>query len=208
MLSKDRLVSITGLAFTLGLVLGFGASIEVHPADVVSDNLTVTQTTFVTEQSATSSITVMDEAVARAKLFEGYRSQVYTFRGECHIGYGHLTSCGNTDVMTHDSASQLLQRDMRSIQGELMQALGFYKDLPPAAQVVLLDMGFNMGLTNLLEFEDMLGHMELGEWWSAISEIENSLYWEQVNTRAAANTMLLWDLVQEERYYDNQRTVF
>lgn len=198
---RDKLVSLTGLVFTLGLLLGVAASVEVHPADVV-------QTTFVTERSVTSHAPIMDTAMSRASIFEGFEPEVYTFRGECHIGYGHRTSCSNTDVMTPASALQLLEADMRGIQGELMQALTFYNSLPYNAKAVLLDMGFNMGLTNLLEFEDMLGHMELGEWWSAISEIENSLYWEQVNTRAAANTMLLWGLVQEERYYDNQRTMF
>lgn len=201
-------MSITGLAFVLGLALGAGASVEVHPADVVSDNLTVTQTTFVIEQSAPSHVNVIDDALARATIFEGFEAEVYTFRGDCHIGYGHRTSCSNTDVMTRESAAQLLQGDMRSIQGELMQALSFYNNLHPNAKVVLLDMGLNMGLTNLLEFEDMLGHLEMGNWWGAVLAIEDSLYFDQVNNRAMANIDMLFILAQEEHEYVNTRVVF
>ena len=204
---KDSVVSLTGLAFALGLTFGVLASTEVQPADVGSDNLTVNPT-FVTEQSVTSHVNIMDNALSRATLFEGFRAEVYTFRGECHIGYGHRTSCSNTDVMTHQSAAQLLQADMRSIQGELMQALSFYNNLHPNAKVVLLDMGLNMGLTNLLEFETMLGHLEMGNWWEAILALEDSVYFEQVNNRAMANIDMLFILVQEEQAIVNSRRVF
>ena len=209
MLSRDRLMSITGLAFVLGLALGAGASVEVHPADVVSDNLTVTQTTFVTERSVPSNADIMDTAMSRATLFEGFEPRVYTFRGVCHIGYGHNTSCSNRDVMTPASALQLLQAEMSLIQGELMQALPFYNNLHYKARAVLLDMGFNMGLTNLLKFERMLGHMESGNWWWAMMEIENSLYWDQVNSRADANIHLLFEILEdEETMYEPIYTVF
>lgn len=198
---KDKVISLTGLAFALGLTFGVLASTEVQPADVVNP-------TFVTEQSVTSHVNIMDNALSRATLFEGFRAEVYTFRGECHIGYGHRTSCSNTDVMTHQSAAQLLQADMSSIQGELMQALSFYNNLHPNAKVVLLDMGLNMGLTNLLEFETMLGHLEMGNWWEAILAIEDSVYFEQVNNRAMANIDMLFILVQEEQAIVNSRRVF
>ena len=188
---------MTGLAFTLGLFLGVSASVEGQLADVVSDDVIITHT-FVTEQSVTSHINIMDTAMSRATLFEGFRAEVYTFRGDCAIGYGHSTSCSNTDVMTLASALQLLQADMSSIQGELMQALPFYNNLPYKARAVLLDMGFNMGLTSLLKFDRMLGHMEAGNWWWAMMEIENSLYWDQVNNRANANVYMLFEILEDE----------
>lgn len=206
-MKRDKAVSLTGLAFTLGLTLGVVASGEVNQPDAGSGSFAVAQTAFVTEQSGTSYVNVMDHALARAILFEGFEPEVYTFRGECHIGYGHRTSCNNTDVMTREGAVSLLQADMSLIQGELIQALGFYSKLPPNAQLVLLDMGFNMGLTNLLEFEDMLGYLELGEWWKAMSEIEDSLYWEQVNNRANANINLLFEVLDEEEgFYEPSNT--
>ena len=201
-MKKDKLVSLAGLTLTLGFTLGVLLSPVVTPAEI-------TQIPIKEVHTPTYTANVMDTAMSRATLFEGFESEVYTFRGECHIGYGHRTSCSNTDVMTPASALQLLQADMSGVQGELMQALSFYSSLPPAAKTVLLDMGLNMGLTNLLEFENMLGHMELGNWWGAMMEIEDSLYYTQVEVRANANIELLFELLQEEeQMYEPDYTVF
>lgn len=185
---QEEVGVLTLLTFVLGLAFGLGASIEINPPEVV-DN-----TTYIVIQED-DVVDVMGVSLDRAKVFEGFEEEVYELRGHCHIGYGTLTDCNNTEILTEELASDQLYEHMKVVEGELIEALGFYEELPVEAKVVLLDMGYNMGVPNLLTFESMLGYMETGYWWHAMLELEDSLYSLQVPDRASANADVLYTLV-------------
>jgi GH24 family phage-related lysozyme (muramidase) len=181
-------------AFVSGLAFGLGAGIEfVHEEVVIQPTPIVLEYEIKVQPSQ-----IMEIAIERAEVFEGFEAEVYELFGMCHIGYGHLTYCGNPDIHTVETASELLYSDMSAVKREVMQALSFYDELPSNAQVVLMDMGLNMGVPSLLKFEDMLGNMETGNWFGAVLAIEDSLYFNQVNNRAEQNIDLLWMLAEQE----------
>ena len=190
---SSNTLGIAVVSMALGLAFGLGYSLEIKPKDVIQE-VTVIEQTIVVEQA----VNVKEVSLDRAKQFEGYEAEVYELRGKCHIGYGHLTDCSNGANLDEVEAYKLLYEDMSVVEKELKQSLSFYDKLPPNAKVVLMDMGLNMGVPSLLKFDKMLGNMELGKWWDAMMEIEDSVYYTQVNSRAESNIDLLFIILEEE----------
>jgi hypothetical protein len=182
------------LSFALGLAFGLGAGLEIKPADIVYKEVPATELQHVAHPSP------IGESIERAKLFEGFAKEVYEFRGDCHIGYGHITDCNNPSVVTQEQAEYRLYQDMLIVETALEERLAFYDELHPNAKLVLLDMGLNMGVTGLFKFDRMLYAMDNGLWWDVIMEIEDSLYFEQVNSRALDNTDMIYIIYQETQY--------
>lgn len=196
-MKRSNELGIAIVCLALGAAMGIGSSLEINPP-VVYEEITIIEHNITVEQP----VNVKEVSLDRAKQFEGYEAEVYELRGECHIGYGHLTDCSNGANLTEIEAYKLLYDDMSVVEKELKQSLSFYDKLPPNAKVVLMDMGLNMGVPSLLKFERMLGNMELGKWWDAMMEIEDSVYYTQVNSRAESNIDLLFTILEEEEARD------
>lgn len=104
-----------------------------------------------------------------------------TKKGKLSIAVGrNLDDVG----ITENEARYLLENDLGRIRLELDQLLPWWRDLDPVRQMVLQDMGFNLGLNGLLGFKLFLGYLKAGEYLEAADEMLQSQWADQVGTRA------------------------
>lgn len=197
MLNKSmspKLFLMLATAFAIGFYIGAPGGKDVPVIEEVQHAVT-----YEVEQPASyveREDPALGIALRRAKEFEGFSHTPYLLYGQWHIGYGHsISSPEYYPHVTREAAEELLISDMKTVERELVGSLSFYRDLPLAARMVLLDMGYNMGVPRLLGFTYMLYAMQEGNWEDAAHEMIDSLYYEQVTRRASNNVMLILDLV-------------
>lgn len=91
--------------------------------------------------------------------------------GKLTIGYGrNLQDRGITTL----EADFLLERDLLDTKLELEDSIKFFHKLDDIRQNVLIEMAYNMGLPNLLEFKNTLKFMEKGDFINASIEMLDS----------------------------------
>lgn len=103
-------------------------------------------------------------------------------RGVPTIGYGrNLRDNG----ISEEEADFLLRNDEREIDDAITTALPWTTDLADSPRFsVLVNMAFNMGIAGLLQFKQMLAHVEAGEWAAAADAMLDSEWASQVGARA------------------------
>lgn len=125
-----------------------------------------------------------------AKEHEGFRDKPYRCpAGKLTIWYGH-----NLMDNVKETAEVVLDADLERAVFDLQTVLpnSAYSDvtftafdeMPDFAKFVLIDMCFNMGVTRLLGFKNMLAAMVHGDWQRAADEIVDSDYYKQVGNRS------------------------
>ena len=121
---------------------------------------------------------------------EGNRLKPYADTvGKMTIGVGrNLTDVGISEI----ESFILLDNDIRKAENDLYSTLPWTYGLDEARKVVLLNMTFNMGISGLLKFKNLLIAVQLGSWEKASDEMLDSLWAKQVGKRAAelSNIML------------------
>ena len=101
--------------------------------------------------------------------------------GKLTIGVGrNLEDNG----ITREEAYYLLRNDLDTCHRQLSLTIPFYDRLPSDKKEILLNMGFNMGLTRLQGFKRMLAAMAVNDWDEAAHEMANSAWARQVGGRA------------------------
>jgi lysozyme len=113
---------------------------------------------------------------------EGFRSLPYRdIRGVLTIGYGrNLDSKG----ISQDEALVLLDDDIQDCLKDLLHILPEFSKQDDARQVVLIDMCFNMGIDNLMQFREMISALHVGDYALASKAMLDSLWAKQVGARA------------------------
>ena len=211
--SEFRLVQLAaaclmGLALGLGLGSGLISSTPPAPIQEITEDATKHEEVGSSQEDIRSEdegeISVIEESVKRAETFEGFEGEVYKLNDLCHIGYGHLTECDNPAILSMTEANELLYSDLVATYDKLDAVIQDFDEVHPNIQVVLLDMGLNMGVAGLLKFEDMFAAFADNDLWGAIMAIEDSLYYEQVNSRAEANIDMLYVLLELQQEAINQ----
>lgn len=211
--SEFRLVQLAaaclmGLALGLGLGSGLISSTPPAPIQEITEDEIIHEAVVSSQKNMHSEVgdgvRVIEESVKRAETFEGFEGEVYKLNGLCHIGYGHLTDCSNPAILSQTEANELLYSDLVATYDQLDAVIQDFDKVHPNIQVVLLDMGLNMGVAGLLKFEDMFAAFADNDIWGAMMAIEDSLYFEQVNSRAEANIDLLYVLLQQQQEAANQ----
>jgi lysozyme len=114
-----------------------------------------------------------DEGVRRT----GYRDSV----GVLTIGVGHNLSRPLSD----QAIDQILADDVRSTEADLVAALPWVTTLSGPRQGVLVAMAFNLGVSGLLEFRQMLAAIQAENWEQAADAMRDSKWAEQVGARAS-----------------------
>ena len=113
---------------------------------------------------------------------EGIKLRLYkdTF-GNLTIGVGR-----NLDArgITTDEAMYLLRGDITVAFSELHRKANWWKDIPREAQRGLLNMCFNLGWPRLKKFKKMLAALQAHDYQNAADEARNSLWYNQVGSRA------------------------
>lgn len=113
---------------------------------------------------------------------EGVRLKPYTDTvGKLTIGVGrNLTDDGISEA----EADSMLHNDVADTENMLTAHFLFYSSLDSVRQGVLLNMAFNMGVTKLAGFTQMLRAVASGDWDTAAKEMMNSKWAEEVGDRA------------------------
>lgn len=100
------------------------------------------------------------------------------------IGVGHT---GN-DVhegwtISHEQALEFLYNDLVSRENLLVEYLPLYLKLDDARRSVLLGMAFNMGVSGVIGFHDMINYLTIGNYTLAAQEMGRSKWSKQVPSR-------------------------
>lgn len=131
--------------------------------------------------------------LAQLKRHEGLRLEAYKdTEGVLTIGWGHNCEASPVDgvkvegdVIRRADADTLLTADLLLISTELDRALPWWRELDEPRQGVILNMGFNLGVSGLLGFRRALGAMKIGDYARAGTEMLDSRWAGQVRGRAA-----------------------
>lgn len=109
---------------------------------------------------------------------------------ECSQGYVSIGIGRNleTNGITEEEAHILLNNDVNNVIIKLDTHWPVYKTFPEEAQMVVIDLVFNMGINTWLAFRKTRAYMELGEWEKAGDELLDSRYAKQVGRRAIFNS--------------------
>lgn len=123
------------------------------------------------------------------KEYEGFSRLVY----ECTSGYATIGYGRNVEQVgiSKEEADIMLNNDIAQCLKELRGIMNRFDDLPDKAQLVLVDMCYNLGLSKLLNFENMLDAIDAGNWQKASEELLDSRYAKQVKRRARINASYL-----------------
>jgi lysozyme len=113
---------------------------------------------------------------------EGFRLKPYRCSaGRLTIGVGrNLDDVG----VTEQEALSLLENDVDRVTSELDRYMPWWKNLDDARREALADMCFNLGLTGLMKFREMLAALEAGDYAKAAEEMLDSRWASQVGGRA------------------------
>lgn len=130
-----------------------------------------------------------DLATARCKVNEGFRSAKYTdSRGFLTIGYGFNVDAGISEFC----AASLLEAQLAQDEAEL-SGFPWYQQADTVRRSVLLELMFNMGLTKLQGFHNMLAAVDRQDWETAAAELKSSAWFGQVGQRGPQLVRLLHD---------------
>jgi lysozyme len=116
---------------------------------------------------------IVNRALENIKLLEGYRKNMYKCpAGANSIGYGFNLDKG----MSEAEAEALAWVGLMTCYNGLIQTYAIFTELPEVVQEVLLDMGYNMGLSKLLGFKRMWLALYERDYLAASLEILDSKY--------------------------------
>lgn len=97
------------------------------------------------------------------------------------IGVGrNLSDSG----ISEDEAYYLLNHDVQRVSRELDQSLPWWRELSEVRRNVMVSMAFNLGITGLLGFREMLSAVEDGDYSGAARHMLGSRWAAQVGRRA------------------------
>ena len=116
------------------------------------------------------------------ELDEGLRLHPYEDTvGKLTIGIGrNLDDVG----ISEEEARHMLGNDIKWVVEELDRTMPWWRTMPEPAQRALANMAFNLGLTRLRRFKNMLTALQAGDYRKAADEALDSLWAKQVKGRA------------------------
>ena len=134
-------------------------------------------------EKAKSRLSPLDTVMSRLKAEEGFRALPYRdSEGVLTIGYGTNLDIG---ITRREGAYLLSERaNIKAIRFAHMWKP--YRDMPADVRVELLDMAYQLGVTGLLGFHDMLDNLALGNYEGAAIEAERSAWATETPSRAEA----------------------
>lgn len=126
----------------------------------------------------------MNELIEQLRLHEGVRSTVYVCsEGYETIGVGRNISDSGIGL-SDDEIAYLLANDIARCEKEIAERFDWWDDLDPVRQDALVDMAFNLGISRLSQFQNMIGALSEGRFDDAAAEALDSKWARQVGQRA------------------------
>ena len=136
------------------------------------------------------------EIKKRLEFHEGFRAKPYfCSQGKRTIGIGRnletkpLTETErlvikNPENITKQEAYFLLENDIKEVIMLLYNMVRCFSKLDDERKYALIDMGFQMGVSGVCKFKNMLAAMDAGDFEKASKECLNSAYAKQTPARA------------------------
>lgn len=122
----------------------------------------------------------MENTQTWIKVCEGLDLHSYVdTNGHVTIGWGRNLENG----ISEDEAELMFQNDYARSVKELNQ-FEWYTKQPPGVQAALINMNFNLGITRLLEFKEMIEALDSKDYTKAAQAALDSLWAKQVGKRA------------------------
>jgi len=104
--------------------------------------------------------------------------------GYLTIGVGRLIDERKGGGISHEEAMHLLDNDIKTTLGECDRMFDWFDDLDEVRKVVVLNMVFNMGLSNFMGFRKTIYFISASAYESAAKEMLDSKWATQVGRRA------------------------
>ena len=120
-----------------------------------------------------------------------------------NIGVNYKSIMNGKSGITQSQAIQLLQNDVNRIIKTLPTVINDFNKLPSDAKFVLIDMAYNMGLPRLNKFDQFLNALKNKDYTSAVKEMINSDWYNQVGDRAQALVQKLTNLSEKVKSNKN-----
>jgi len=113
---------------------------------------------------------------------EGIRHHPYKCTaGKTTIGVGrNLDDVG----ITYEEILFLLRNDINRCINDLDRSFPWFAGLSEGRQMALIDMCFNLGISRLKKFKNMLAAFAVGNYTAAAAEAKDSAWYGQVGVRA------------------------
>ena len=134
----------------------------------------------------------MKNLIKSVKLSEGFRDRVYKDTlGIDTIGYGFAIK---DLVLDEDIAEMILRRKLDNLIDRVNKRFKFVKDLPHAAQDVMYEMCYQLGVTGVSKFKKTLAYLENFEYRMASKEMLDSRWARQTPNRAKRLSDIIGEL--------------
>jgi lysozyme len=136
------------------------------------------------------------EIKKRLEFHEGFRAKPYLCsQGKRTIGIGRNLEAKpfteaerlvikNPENITKQEAYFLLENDIKEVIMLLYNMVRCFSKLDDERKYALIDMGFQMGVSGVCKFKNMLAAMDAGDFEKASKECLNSAYAKQTPARA------------------------
>ena len=136
-----------------------------------------------------SNITVVDDHTVKFKLdrpFAAFTSFLpwWYIMNPAQVMANEVDGDIGQKWLTENEAVFLLKNTVQDMWNELEQSLPWIKEKPIIVQEQILNMVYNLGLPNLLKFQNMLAALESNDGTTAADEALNSKWARQVGQRA------------------------
>lgn len=112
-----------------------------------------------------------------------YPSEQVAILGQSNLSQDVVIEALKVRGITQDEAIKMLNRDVGTAENDL-HTFWWYRHLDPVRQKVLIDMRFNLGPNRFREFKKMIGYLEVGAYFDAAEEMQDSLWYTQVGNRS------------------------
>ena len=124
------------------------------------------------------------------KRHEGLVCQLY----KCTAGKQTIGVGRNLDDMgiSESEAMFILDNDLKIIEVELEKNIPVLNGLSENRKIVLMNMAFNLGISRLLQFKNMLAAIAQHDYKTASEEMLSSRWADQVGNRANELSEMMW----------------
>ena len=134
----------------------------------------------------------MKDLLNRIKHHEGYRSRVYKCtEGYDTIGYGFAIKDLELD---EDIAEEILIRKVEKLVKRVRSKFDWLDSVPREVQGILVEMSYQMGLSNVSKFKKALHAMQMLQWRKAADEMLDSKWAKQTPNRAKRLSDIIGEL--------------